>query len=192
MRLIHALKGRTSTSASSTAFSLGCDATSHGVLPAGCSCCYICVHHCHLVQVTLLVHCLCVGQVVVSLTFTVMQTSLGPCPPAREVCPYKGCPVNQGLMCSNQGHCFDGKCYCAVDRSGPACEFPLCDTDDECLDGQFCSDDHECSGGVAPPPTPPAPFSGVTAVRCCPKASHCMASAVLGNCPESYFVAKWL
>lgn len=110
-----------------------------------------------------------------TFTATAMQTSLGPCPPAREVCPYKGCPVHQGLMCSNQGHCYDGKCYCAVDRSGPACEFPLCDTDDECLDGQFCSDDHECSGGVAPPPTPPTPFSGVTAVRCCPKEQHsCM------------------
>lgn len=93
-----------------------------------------------------------------------MQTSLGPCPPAREVCPYKGCPVFQGLMCSNQGHCFEGKCHCAVDRSGPACEYALCDADDDCLDGQYCSDDHECSGGVAPPPTQTEPFSGLSAV----------------------------
>eukprot|EP00892_Ulva_mutabilis_P009928 jgi/Ulvmu1/7307/UM035_0096.1 len=89
-------------------------------------------------------------------------TSLGPCPPVNEVCPYKNCPVNNGLLCSNQGHCFEGKCYCAVDRSGPACEYRLCDTDDDCTDGQYCSEDHECSGGTAPPPTTPTPFSGFT------------------------------
>jgi hypothetical protein len=91
-----------------------------------------------------------------------VQSKLGPCPKASDVCPYKGCPVKQDLMCSLQGNCFEKQCYCAVDKSGDDCSQTLCDTDQGCLDGQFCSAAHECTWGVAPPPPPPG--SGDTLV----------------------------
>ena len=51
-----------------------------------------------------------------------VQTRVGPCPPREQVCPYKGCPQANGLLCAGQGNCFEDKCYCAVDAVGPACD----------------------------------------------------------------------
>jgi hypothetical protein len=94
-----------------------------------------------------------------------MQTRFGPCPRADEVCPYKGCPVVNGNMCSGQGNCFEGKCHCAIDRSGADCSNALCWSDQDCRDGQFCSDTQECTWGTAPPPPPPMNQFDRTQVR---------------------------
>lgn len=50
-----------------------------------------------------------------------VQTRVGPCPRADEVCPYKGCPTANGFLCNSQGNCYSGRCHCAVDAVGPAC-----------------------------------------------------------------------
>lgn len=80
----------------------------------------------------------------------VLQMEIGPCPPAQEVCPYKGCPENQGKVCDGQGWCLNGECHCAVDRAGPACAQLLCDTDADCPRDQTCSPTKECGGGSFP------------------------------------------
>ena len=97
-----------------------------------------------------------------------MQTRFGPCPRASEVCPFKGCPVNGNKLCSANGNCYDGKCYCAVDAAGVDCAQGLCDTNADCKDGQFCTDLGECTWGTAPPPPPPVPPGGVLLVRLSP------------------------
>ena len=67
-----------------------------------------------------------------------------------------------GNMCSGQGNCFEGKCHCAIDRSGDNCSNSLCFQDDDCLDIQFCSILQEFSWGIAPPPPPPVdPFESM-------------------------------
>ena len=75
-----------------------------------------------------------------------VQMEIGPCPAAAEVCPYKGCPENQGKLCDGQGWCYNGACRCAVDRAGAACSQSLCDTDADCPREQTCSETHECVG----------------------------------------------
>lgn len=75
-----------------------------------------------------------------------VQMEIGPCPAAAEVCPYKGCPENQGKLCDGQGWCHEGVCRCAVDRAGAACSQSLCDTDDDCPRQQKCAETHECVG----------------------------------------------
>ena len=114
-----------------------------------------------------------------------VQTKLGPCPAASDVCPYKGCPVNLDLMCSLQGNCFDNKCFCAVDKSGDDCSQTLCDSDEGCLDGQFCSDSHECTWSFAPSPPPPGTGTE-TLVVCTSFFLHCRAR----NC-QSRHTSMW-
>eukprot|EP00892_Ulva_mutabilis_P009711 jgi/Ulvmu1/7111/UM034_0017.1 len=86
------------------------------------------------------------------------QMEIGPCPPADEVCPYKGCPENQGKVCDGQGWCLEGTCHCAVDRAGQACATLLCDADADCPRGQACADTRECVGGDAAPTTLSSPL----------------------------------
>lgn len=91
-----------------------------------------------------------------------LQMEIGPCPPAEEVCPYKGCPENQAKLCDGQGWCNQGACRCAVDRSGAACTLPLCDTDADCPSDLTCSETHECLGEAElPQSSSPLDFDAV-------------------------------
>lgn len=71
------------------------------------------------------------------------------------MCPYKGCPVTGDRLCGGQGSCFEGKCYCSVDYAGYACGERVCGSNADCADGEFCTDEGECSDGQPPPPPPP-------------------------------------
>ena len=84
-----------------------------------------------------------------------LQTRFGPCPPAAGVCPFKGCPVHDDMMCAGQGNCYDEQCYCAVDAAGTDCSLPLCERRQDCANGQFCNNVGECEWGTEPPPAPP-------------------------------------
>jgi hypothetical protein len=82
----------------------------------------------------------CPEGATVTLQTPAGTVTAGPCPPAEQICPYKGCPVKAAGLCSSRGWCLEGACHCNLDAEGAACERLLCASGQDCLSGYACVD----------------------------------------------------
>jgi len=74
------------------------------------------------------------GETVDLTSVGYLSGRLGPCPDNQEICEQLSCPN----MCSGQGTCRDGKCFCSMGYTGDDCSDQTC-LHNTCPRGQACN-----------------------------------------------------
>lgn len=80
------------------------------------------------------------------------QGLIGPCPRARDVCDFWGCPND----CSFNGQCYRGECHCLLGFGGVDCTQPAC-PDTPCPEGETCDVFSGLCSGVGETPASTVP-----------------------------------